>query len=86
MSRYDTPSKDYEYQVLGAFRRLKTEAEKQGAGRILSLSICPWIMGYPHRIAALDRILTSIIESGSIWRASGNEIVNLVTPQLSRDH
>jgi allantoinase len=77
---------DYEHQVLGAFRRLKTEAEQQGGGRILSLSISPWIMGYPHRIAALDRILTSIVSSGSVWHASGNEIVNLVTPQLSRGH
>jgi allantoinase len=86
LAHHNLMVEDYEDQVLGAFRRLKTEAEQQGGGRILSLSISPWVMGYPHRIAALDRILTSILESGSIWHASGHEIANLVGPQLSRGH
>ena len=35
-------------------------------GRILSLSVSPWILGYPHRIRALERIL------GKIWTPAGS--------------
>jgi peptidoglycan/xylan/chitin deacetylase (PgdA/CDA1 family) len=74
---------DYENQVWRAFRQLQAEAEQRGGGRILSLSVSPWIIGYPHRIAALERILTSILSSGSIWHATGMEIVNVFKSQLS---
>ena len=74
---------DYETQVWQAFQRLKGEAEQHCGGRILSLSVSPWIMGYPHRIATLDRLLTNILASGSIWNATGMEIVDVFKSQLS---
>ena len=73
---------DYESEVLQAYRRLKAEAEGHRTGRILSLSISPWIMGYPHRIAALERILTSILSNGSIWQTTGIEIIDFFESQL----
>ena len=48
---------DYVDQVLQAFAQLAAEAGKYRSGRILSLSVTPWILGYPHRIAALERFL-----------------------------
>src|SRR5262249_22981992 len=42
---------DFEEQVMRAFQRLDAEARQHG--RILSLSVSPWIMGYPHRISTL---------------------------------
>jgi peptidoglycan/xylan/chitin deacetylase (PgdA/CDA1 family) len=65
---------DYVEQTLLALTRLNEEAEQYRSGRVLSLSITPWIVGYPHRIAALRRLLQQILDKGSIWPATGNEI------------
>jgi peptidoglycan/xylan/chitin deacetylase (PgdA/CDA1 family) len=72
---------DYEAQVLQAFHRLHDEAARCGAGRILSLSVSPWILGYPHRIGTLDRMLTTILEAGSVWHATGMDIVTAFKSQ-----
>lgn len=66
---------EYESQVLQAHQQLLSEAEQHGSGRILSLSVSPWILGYPHRINALERVLARILEAGSVWHATGMEIV-----------
>jgi allantoinase len=71
---------DYEAQVMRAFQRLGVEAGRNG-GRILSLSVSPWIMGYPHRIATLQRLLGRILESGSVWHANGIEIADIFMMQ-----
>jgi peptidoglycan/xylan/chitin deacetylase (PgdA/CDA1 family) len=72
---------DYEAQVMRAFQRLAAEAAQHGGGRILSLSVSPWIMGYPHRIATLARLLGRILESGSIWHANGMQIADIFRDQ-----
>jgi peptidoglycan/xylan/chitin deacetylase (PgdA/CDA1 family) len=69
---------EYETQVLAAFRQLRAEAEKQRSGRILSLSISPWVIGYPHRIAALERMLREMIDDGSVWSATGTDILGVL--------
>jgi peptidoglycan/xylan/chitin deacetylase (PgdA/CDA1 family) len=74
---------DYERQVLGAFRVLKAEAGRYG-GRVLSLSLSPWVIGYPHRIAALERILASIMESDAVWPATGIAIADAFKDQTGR--
>jgi allantoinase len=73
---------DYEAQVMQAFDRLSEEAGHYGSGRILSLSVSPWIIGYPHRIGTLARVLTRIMEGGSVWHATGMEIVAAFKSQL----
>jgi peptidoglycan/xylan/chitin deacetylase (PgdA/CDA1 family) len=72
---------DYVDQVLQAFARLTAESGQQRSGRILSLSVTPWILGYPHRIAALKRLLGRILDSGSVWHANGMEIVDAFRKQ-----
>jgi allantoinase len=72
---------DYETEVLHAFRWLEGEAGRHG-GRVLSLSITPWILGYPHRIAALARVLDAIVSSGAVWPATGAEIFSAFKEQL----
>jgi hypothetical protein len=62
--------------------RLRAEAAECGGGRILSLSVSPWIMGYPHRIATLERLLGRILDTNSIWPADGTEIVDAFTAQV----
>jgi hypothetical protein len=72
---------EYVDQVLQAFSRLTAEAGQHRSGRILSLSFTPWILGYPHRIAALERLLGRILESNSVWHANGMEIVDTFRKQ-----
>jgi peptidoglycan/xylan/chitin deacetylase (PgdA/CDA1 family) len=72
---------EYVDQVLQAFARLSAEADEHRSGRILSLSITPWILGYPHRIAALERLLGRVLDSGSVWHANGMEIVDIFRKQ-----
>ena len=72
---------DYEAQVLEAFERLHSEAGERQVGRILSLSVSPWIIGYPHRIRALERVLARILDIGSVWHATGSEIVDAFKKQ-----
>jgi peptidoglycan/xylan/chitin deacetylase (PgdA/CDA1 family) len=72
---------EYAGQVLQAFTCLTQEAERHGSGRILSLSLTPWILGYPHRIAALERMLSHILKSGAVWPANGVEIVEIFRKQ-----
>jgi allantoinase len=69
---------EFAEQVWQAFIRLAEEAVQYRSGRILSLSVTPWILGYPHRIAALERLLGRILDSGSAWNADGLEIVEAV--------
>jgi allantoinase len=73
---------DYEAQVLQAFQRLHAEAGWLRGGRIFSLSISPWILGYPHRISTLERILRKILDNGSVWHATGMEIVDAFKKQM----
>lgn len=72
--QHDRAVEEYETQVLDAFDRLLAEATQHG-GRLLSLSVSPWVLGYPHRIRALERILGTIMSQGSVWPATGAEIV-----------
>ena len=77
---------DYEAQVLQAFQRLHAEAGWLRGGRILSLSISPWILGYPHRISTLERILRKILDNGSVWHATGMEIVDAFKKQMPTEN
>jgi hypothetical protein len=75
---------EYEAQVMQAFHRLHDEARQYGSGRILSLSVSPWILGYPHCIKTLERVLSQILEAGSVWHATGMEIVDTFKAQAAQ--
>jgi peptidoglycan/xylan/chitin deacetylase (PgdA/CDA1 family) len=72
---------DYVEQTLRAYDRLMMEAEHYRSGRVFSLSITPWILGYPHRVAALQRLLCKILHKGSVWPTTGNNIAATFTKQ-----
>ena len=81
LAQHPLTVEDYEAQVLRAFDRLRAEAARHESGRILSLSVTPWILGYPHRIATLERLLKSVLDTGAAWNATGAEIVDQFTAQ-----
>jgi hypothetical protein len=78
--QHDRTVEDYEAQVLAAFRHLVAESDRYG-GRLLSLSVTPWITGYPHRIRTLERVLDTILQEGSVWPATGSQIVEAFKAQ-----
>ncbi len=65
---------EYADQIIDAFDFLLTEAQETGAGRMLALSVHPWMLGQPHRIGKLEQVLAHITASDAAWSASAGEI------------
>jgi hypothetical protein len=61
-------------QVMDHFDLLYREATSSG-GRIVALSLRPWISGVPHRIAAIEQVLDRIQSHGGVWSATGADIL-----------
>jgi len=61
-------------QVCDACDFLLQEAQTKG-GRILSLNIHPWVLGQPHRIAQLEKVLDYICSKPEVWSAYAGEIL-----------
>lgn len=64
---------EYADQIRDAFDYLYAEAAEQG-GRMLALSIHPWMLGQPHRIGRLEEVLEYITGHDGVWSASAGEI------------
>ncbi|MFK8014444.1 MAG: polysaccharide deacetylase family protein [Gammaproteobacteria bacterium] len=62
-------------QIIDACDFLLAEAEATGDGRLLALNIHPWMLGQPHRIGALERVLEHITGTGKAWNAGPADIV-----------
>ncbi|MEM1143368.1 MAG: polysaccharide deacetylase family protein [Pseudomonadota bacterium] len=61
-------------QICDACDFLYEEAEREG-GRLLALSIHPWLIGQPHRIRSFESVLQHIMSKPAIWSAAPGEIV-----------
>ena len=64
----------YGDQIKDAADMLITEAYEQG-GRMLALSLHPWMMGQPHRIKVLEDILDYLMSKEEVWSTSASEIL-----------
>ncbi|MCY4358588.1 MAG: polysaccharide deacetylase family protein [Gammaproteobacteria bacterium] len=64
-------------QTCDACDFLLQEAQQSGGGRLLALSIHPWLIGQPHRIGKLEQALDYILAKGDIWPTTPGEIVRL---------
>jgi allantoinase len=67
-------TQEYAEQIVESFRVLYAEAQ-QGSARILSIVLHPWISGQPHRISAIEKALSTIMNFPGIWSATAGEIV-----------
>ena len=67
-------------QVLDAADYLLAEAKQQG-GRVLAVSVHPWVLGQPHRIKHLETVLAALGRHPEIWNAQPGEIVAAVAAQ-----
>lgn len=70
----------YVEQIQDACDFLLEEANEQG-GRILALSLHPWLLGQPHRIARLEQVLDYVTRHNDVWPASAGEILQAMRPR-----
>ena len=67
------PSAVYAHQIDMACEYLRKEADVRG-GRILSLSLSPWVAGLPAQIRTIDAVLGRIMATSDTASANGEEI------------
>lgn len=64
---------EWERMVKDALEVLLEEGET--SGRVLCISLHPFIIGQAHRIGGLDRCLEHILSHEGVWAATGTEIM-----------
>jgi peptidoglycan/xylan/chitin deacetylase (PgdA/CDA1 family) len=64
----------FEQQIKDQFDTLYAEAET-GGGRVLAISLHPWVIGQPFRIKSLARALAHVMDHDGVWPATGAEIL-----------
>lgn len=64
--------KDWAAQMKDAYECLAAEK----GGRVLSITLTPYIMGLPYRIADLDETLGWLSRQPALWSASAGDIVD----------
>ncbi|MBM3567406.1 MAG: polysaccharide deacetylase [Alphaproteobacteria bacterium] len=71
---------EFAQQIGDQFRLLHAEAAKSG-GRVMSLTLHPWIAGQPHRIRPIREALAAILRHAGVWNATGAEILDAFKAQ-----
>ena len=61
-------------QVKDACDLLLAESQEQG-GRLLAISLHPWVMGQPHRMKHLEAALAYVLSQPGVWNAQPGEIL-----------
>jgi allantoinase len=73
-------AEDWAVQVKDAYAWLAKEAQHHG-GRMLTLTLTPYILGLPYRIAAVEDTLAWLAAQPQNWIATGAEIIDCWTGQ-----
>ncbi|AWB35026.1 polysaccharide deacetylase family protein [Orrella marina] len=69
-------------QVIDATDFMLKEGRTQNAGRMLGISLHPWLTGQPHRIGCVERVLNHVLaHRDQIWLATAGEIVSTFAEQ-----
>ncbi len=63
-------------QIVDHFDLLHAEAQKEG-GRVMALTIHPWLIGQPYRIGILEEALQHMMGRKGVWAATGAEILDV---------
>ena len=66
---------DFRDQLCDQFDVLYRESATQG-GRVMALSLHPWVIGQPYRIGALEEALQYMMRHQGVWAATGSEILD----------
>ena len=73
---------DFTRMIRDAFDVLYRESAE--SGRVVGISLHPFIVGLPHRITALERGLEYISRHDDVWLATGEEITNCYISQIDK--
>ncbi|MBU0846442.1 polysaccharide deacetylase family protein [Patescibacteria group bacterium] len=73
----------FEYQLRAAYKTLKAEASPDD-GRILSVSLSPWVIAQPYRIQALERFLEEVMADEDVISMTGTEIAAVASKTFFR--
>jgi peptidoglycan/xylan/chitin deacetylase (PgdA/CDA1 family) len=73
---------DFRDQLIDHFDVLYKESATEG-GRIMPISLHPWVIGQPYRIKALEEALAHIMSHSGIWAATGSQILDAWQPQAT---
>ena len=65
---------DFRDQLCDQFDLLYKESATNG-GRIMAISLHPWVIGQPYRMRALEEALAHIMRHPGVWAATGGEIL-----------
>ncbi len=71
--RYGRTPGEFEAMLRRQFDVLYRESEV--SGRVMAVSIHPFLIGVPHRIGALDSALDYICGHNDVWLTTGSEII-----------
>ena len=72
---------EYADQAIDACDFLLREAQALNAGRMLALAVTPWVIGQPHRIKYLERVLAHLATLRSvIWNPLPSDLAHLGVP------
>ena len=66
---------DFRDQLIDHFDVLYREASPDN-GRIMAISLHPWVIGQPYRIRALEEALAHIMKHRGVWPATGSQILD----------
>jgi peptidoglycan/xylan/chitin deacetylase (PgdA/CDA1 family) len=66
---------DFRDQLCDQFDLLYRESATEG-GRVMAISLHPWVIGQPYRIGALEEALQHMVRHKGVWAATGSEILD----------
>ena len=73
ITRTQIEGEEFADMAIDQFDQLARDAE-DGSGRVMCVALHPFIMGQPHRIRHLDRLLKHMAAHDSVWPATGLQI------------
>ncbi|UCE31379.1 MAG: polysaccharide deacetylase family protein [Burkholderiales bacterium] len=65
---------DFRDQLCDQFDMLYRESAPDN-GRVMAISLHPWVIGQPYRIGSLEQALAHIMRHRGVWPATGAEIL-----------
>ena len=72
--RYGVEAEVFAQTAIEMFDRLYQDGAENG--RVMHLALHPFLIGQPHRIRQLDRILKHITAHDGVWMATGGQIAD----------
>jgi len=72
---------DYQRRITESFDILREDGASNA--RLMALNWHPWLVGQPFRVRAVDSALEYLMKSGSVWAATGSEIIEWYRTQTA---